>query len=581
MPQLPTPEVASLAPAQLNVLVEILPDINSEYYEFILFQGETVIDTRNRYNPADVDAETGHLKCAFEDLIILTDYIIQITAYGTGYDPSLPLAVPFTTTTWQIGTIENIKFFQPEQSTVLDLRFDIVNSETHFVSHVDVDITPNPANGWGTLEYNKMAFGLESPTTLLGIEMSEDPTFQYYDTWAVRLRPSYTAVGQTQYGEWTDAIPVTIAPYWGTTLFLVSGYWGSPSDGIWSYEEGGGVSGYPDKTKDVIIDIPENVTIYIYEQAPYNLECKSLTIKGLGTIISLLDVQIVDVWGNLDIQINTLNDFTRVYFNMIGDTNQYLYNAIKANVIIKSTSNVYIANETHCELLLINSGTIYFQSNVTISGYIYYYQEANPLEIYMNTYTLTTPSFAVMDSVDTIIHADESTIKIYGESASYGTGFDGGGLSYNKVEIAMNSSITNSNTFNELKLTKGITVEFLYDTTQTVNSLVSDADSSNHVTIKPYPDYLYFNINKPSGEVNVNYWNIQHCIAGGGATFNAYYSIDMGENSGWNFIHANHNSMFVFNEDTWKRIRKTRYYDDEFKVAKTIKNYTTLWNRIS
>jgi hypothetical protein len=124
--------------------------------------------------------------------------------------------------------------------------------------------------------------------------------------------------------------------------------------------------------------------------------------------------------------------------------------------------------------------------------------------------------------------AGTSTIKLTGDSKT----FAGGGLTYNNVEFqGTPTTITGSNTFNELKVASGKTAKLTAGTTQTVASLVIDG-----ATLQSATTGTPATISKASGTVEVTGATIKDITATGGATFNAINSTNVSGNTGWNWI---------------------------------------------
>lgn len=65
-----------------------------------------------------------------------------------------------------------------------------------------------------------------------------------------------------------------------------------------------------------------------------------------------------------------------------------------------------------------------------------------------------------------------------------------------------------------------------------------DGDAGDDMTIKSSHNGNYHELSKASGTVEVNYCDINDSHAIGGATWNAYNSVDGGGNTGWNFMAA-------------------------------------------
>jgi hypothetical protein len=115
--------------------------------------------------------------------------------------------------------------------------------------------------------------------------------------------------------------------------------------------------------------------------------------------------------------------------------------------------------------------------------------------------------------------------------------FRGGGLTYNNVEFTGTPiTITGSNTFADLKFTAGKTVNVTAGTTQTVTTLSGEGTSGSLITIQSVTAGSPFTISKASGILTVYYYSIKDCTATGGATFKAYYSLNISGNTGWDFI---------------------------------------------
>jgi len=129
-------------------------------------------------------------------------------------------------------------------------------------------------------------------------------------------------------------------------------------------------------------------------------------------------------------------------------------------------------------------------------------------------------------------NAGTSTINVSGST------FNGGNLTYNVVAKTNTSVLTigDSNTFNTISnSTQPVTFKFKAGTTQTVTNFNLSGTAGNLVTISSNTAGTQATLSKPSGVANPQYLSIQDINATGGAAWNAQYSTDAGNNTGWNF----------------------------------------------
>lgn len=143
-------------------------------------------------------------------------------------------------------------------------------------------------------------------------------------------------------------------------------------------------------------------------------------------------------------------------------------------------------------------------------------------------------SFGFQASYGTIIPGT-STIKMTG-----GGNFSGGGKTYYNLELASNTTITGSNTFNTLTVDAGRTVKFTNGTTQTASSLVANGSSSIVYFRSDLTGSTYTIALGASGTATVQYVDAEDCIATG-----THIPIDdtvgganSGNNTGWTFPSA-------------------------------------------
>ena len=127
------------------------------------------------------------------------------------------------------------------------------------------------------------------------------------------------------------------------------------------------------------------------------------------------------------------------------------------------------------------------------------------------------------------------TIKCTNTSNSAIT-FTGGSFTYANVWFSRGAStgnitIQNSNTFSDFKDdgTAAHSILFTAGTTQTVTTFTVSGTAGQLITLNSTTTAVY-NITKTTGVVSRDYLNIQHCRAGGGATF--YAGVNSTNNQG-------------------------------------------------
>jgi hypothetical protein len=111
-----------------------------------------------------------------------------------------------------------------------------------------------------------------------------------------------------------------------------------------------------------------------------------------------------------------------------------------------------------------------------------------------------------------------------------------GTLLFHDVTFSGSGGIGGNNTFNNLTLSPGKSYELRNGYTQTIlNRWNIQGSCISYILLQSSSSGNFATVSKASGAVigfNIHIRDI-HCI--GGATFNAYNSVDLGGNSGWNF----------------------------------------------
>lgn len=170
--------------------------------------------------------------------------------------------------------------------------------------------------------------------------------------------------------------------------------------------------------------------------------------------------------------------------------------------------------------------------NITTSDFTISFATTRSLTLGSSTITCSG-QWVATNTTNLTFNAGTSTIVMSGNTKT----FAGGGLTYNKLQLTGTPiTIEGSNTFAELQLTAAKTVKFTAGTTQTVTTWSGDGSLGNVITLQSTSAGTFYTINKTSGTVTKQYYSVQDCHVGGGATFKAYLSTDVSGNDGWAII---------------------------------------------
>ncbi len=188
--------------------------------------------------------------------------------------------------------------------------------------------------------------------------------------------------------------------------------------------------------------------------------------------------------------------------------------------------------------------------NVTAGRFSSSNSNTRTLNMGSGTWTISgsgVPSYRWDIDTTTGITLNPSTSTITMTSASAKI-FAGGGLTYYNLNQGGAGALTiiGSNTFNDItNSVQPATVRFMAGTTQTVSNFSLAGAAGNLVTIGSATLGSQCTLSKLSGTVNAQYLAIQDCNATGGATWNALFSTNLGNNTGWIFSHGNMFLMFI------------------------------------
>lgn len=121
------------------------------------------------------------------------------------------------------------------------------------------------------------------------------------------------------------------------------------------------------------------------------------------------------------------------------------------------------------------------------------------------------------------------------------------GYNFNHVILSDTVTIQNfGNQYDTLEILPGANVRLASEMTQTVGNLIMNGSSSMPITLTATKLDTAAVISQLMGEVNANYVSFKDNTVTGGATFNAYNSLDNGNVTGWNFLLNN----LLFEQDS-------------------------------
>lgn len=132
-------------------------------------------------------------------------------------------------------------------------------------------------------------------------------------------------------------------------------------------------------------------------------------------------------------------------------------------------------------------------------------------------------------------------------------------IKYNEFDIGR---LTTNMTLNTLEFDPGTEIELRDGITVTINNLIANGTFDDHIQIFTLNTGNSATISQASGTINAFYLELSDIIATGGATFNAFSSIDNGGVAGWIF---NRSSQTI----TFPSISDKVLGDPDFELAAT------------
>ena len=292
-----------------------------------------------------------------------------------------------------------------------------------------------------------------------------------------------------------------------------NGTWDDSTTANWASSTGGSPGAGPSTaTSNVFFDGSSGTGTVNVASAPLSANCNNFDASQ-SSITTFNQQENLNINGNFILKSG---------IQWIGNTN---YISIVYGHNHSITTNGVIFNSS-----IYMGGSVLLNDNLTLFNYL-----DNQIDIWrgtvnLNGKTLTTPKFI---NEDTII-AGTSTINV----TSGGGEFTGNEQTYYIVNItgAFNNdpenfvNIHQSNTFNTLNLSPGVTVEPDGGEVQTCTNFNANGNATNRITLIGGSQYTI-----SASNVSVSFVDPQNCTAVGATPFFDYGGIDGGGNINWVF----------------------------------------------
>lgn len=312
--------------------------------------------------------------------------------------------------------------------------------------------------------------------------------------------------------------------------------WDATAGSKWALTSGGaGGQAVPTSSDDVFFDANSGaVTITISGNTGGNAELKSLTCTGFTGTVTVSDI--MNVYGNFTLVAGmTWSSSAGINFGASGTLTTAGKTLTSGSLTISADSVTLTLGDDLSTTGSFSTGnaSITFNANDKNLSLVSFTAVGATSTISMGTGTwtilgnggnLTVWSIAS----DMTINPSTSTIKIVDTSSSAIVTFAGAGKTYNNIWWARGTStsqcrITGSNTFNNIRDTGTAThdLRFTAGTTQTFTSWSVSGNPGALISLQTVSGTSTYTFSCASGIISADYLNIQHCIAGGGATYYA------------------------------------------------------------
>lgn len=333
----------------------------------------------------------------------------------------------------------------------------------------------------------------------------------------------------------------TVSGTLGLTLYWVggSGSWSDASH--WSLSSGGaGGAAVPTSSDQVTFDSnssasPFTVTVPSFSYLA-SLNCSALTSA------MTLSGSALNVYGNI-----TLSSLVTASSQLIvpyGAYSNVTANGATLNTLtVKGTATAELFDNLHVGHLGIGVVSADRDASLITNGYTIladsifmyacYIVDLMDSSVFVNNLTcLDIGSTGFFITADAVVHMQNTNL-----TGTYdGAHLDVGGRDLGTVHFEVDTTIRSSNTLDNVVVDEGVMLTFQNGTTQTVTNLVSHGTDANKVLLRSDVEGSKWSISKASGTVDAYFLDIKDSTATGGATWNAYGSLDSGNNSGWNFL---------------------------------------------
>jgi gliding motility-associated-like protein len=199
----------------------------------------------------------------------------------------------------------------------------------------------------------------------------------------------------------------------------------------------------------------------------------------------------------------------------------------------------------------LNMGSSIF--NISTSGtYLYWLVDAS---LILNSGTSTINALSNLGVV--YFHGGGHTYYdvnfINGNYGYYIAASLNGANTFHNVNFSIDGIMNDNNIYNNITFTAGHNYKLSSGTTQTVNGILdANGNCGALIEIKSNIQGGQASITHPVGNVNVSYVILKDIAAVGGANFTANNSINISNNSGWNFTSPTpHNLYWIGNTGNW------------------------------
>ena len=202
-----------------------------------------------------------------------------------------------------------------------------------------------------------------------------------------------------------------------------------------------------------------------------------------------------------------------------------------ANVRFQGTGEYSLLDPLEANIIFHQQGTLITNNHNITLGNSFNMTGSSTRTLQLGSSTITCSGSFYVNGNNLTIDAGTSTISA---GNFYGDNQGSGPYTFYDLEMPNGGNIYNNATFNEIRLTAGEEVSIDAGDTLTVNSLVAVGEKVSLITLNSRTAGSQAHIQKTSGTVDISYVVLQDINAFGGATFNADFAVDNGNNTGWN-----------------------------------------------